>query len=70
MTNFAIFTDAHLAAAEARYASEFEKCAGMGLLSAAETCHIQLAQVRAEIVRRAMETATVTPVKFVDSLGV
>ena len=53
MTDFSIFTDAHLDAAEARYDGDFTEAAAEGRLSLATACHNMAAAIRVEIERRA-----------------
>lgn len=53
MTNFSIFTDAQLAAAEARHAVDFEEAAEKGFLATAEASHVMMIAIRGEIARRA-----------------
>lgn len=52
MIDFSLFTLAHLAAAEDRYAAEFEEAASKGMLGVATSTHRALEAVQAEIKRR------------------
>ena len=53
MTDFSIFTDEHLAVAEARHAWDFARQAAYGFLPMATDTNRILVKIRAEITRRA-----------------
>jgi hypothetical protein len=55
MTDFSIFTDDHLRAAEARLAKLFDEEATAGRLYGAASYHAELIAVRAELTSRAAD---------------